>query len=1166
MVTFRVLGPIEAYSGDEELDLGGLRQRAVLGRLLVARGHVVPVDLLIHDLWADDASPNALSGLQVYVSRLRRVLEPDRPRGGQSRLLVTVTSGYALRAGPGQVDAWRFETLVRSAGEHLEAGDPARAIADLDTGLSLWHGTPYGGFADLHWAEAEVNRLTELRLVARERRADAGLRLGLHAETVTDLEGYTTEQPLREEGWRLLALGLYRCGRQGDALAALRRARAILSEELGIDPGPALRRLESDILAQDPGLDLPKRPDSGRSGIPAVTTGKPAADAAAAAGPGGTAGANMAGAPGPAGHLEPAAAAVPSLSEPSAEMDPPEAPHEPFLGREPEIERLMDAARASASGRLTIALVSGDAGAGKTTLTQQLAARLSRYGWLTAFGNCPDSSATPPGWAFVELLRGLVSQRGPGEYARLLAPLLDDTAAGADEDQVAGGYRLHRAVGGYLAAVARDTPLLIALEDLHWADDQTLAQLRSLPTVLASSRVMLVATYRDNELNDRQADALAALARQAPVRVGLAGLAPAAVAELVRAICTHEVDEAAVATIMEKTGGNPFFVRETARLLDSEAVGHSTAAATQVISRVPSGVRDVLRRRIARLPQSAQYILLQAAVIGRDVDVDVLVDVTGDEDAVVDAVEAGLLAGLITEPGPGRLRFDHDLVRDTLYGDASRLRRSRLHGHIAAAIERRSPGDVAALAHHFDAAGTADTAPKALHYSRLAAELAERRFAHREAATLWRQAIDAFDRDPARPDGEEGVRARLKLMLSLIRALALAGDMAAARSFRREAMEAAVPLRDKELTARVIASLAVPHKGISRDLGQTAWDIVDATEKALVELPTGEERLRASLLATLALELEGSAGDRGLAASLEAEELARRTGDPQVLALALSGRLRQSYVIPAVEERETIGRELLEVGERSGQVAVSALAHLVLMECSAARGDFAAADEHVAAGERLAKQYDLPAPAAVGAWYSGQKLMIEGRYAEAERAYREAARLTAKAGMLEGRQDLPLITTFCLHLVAGRADEMAEPLAEAHQRGAKWTTDAYALALAAAGHLPDARAIAASRPPVRPDFLYELVMTWRALAGMRLGDRARMQEAYDTLTPFADRIAGAGTGVVALWPVAETLGDLAVQLGLAEQAREHYRKALAVAERVGVPRWIDSARSRLQAV
>ncbi|MFB9892460.1 BTAD domain-containing putative transcriptional regulator [Planobispora takensis] len=1121
MVAFRVLGPVEAHSGDDALDLGGLRQRAVLARLLVARGQVVPVDSLLYDLWDDDAAKGAQSGLQVYISRLRRVLEPGRPRGGPNRLLVTVASGYALRIAPDQVDALRFESLVRAAGEQLDADDPGSARLGLEKALALWRGTPYSDFADQPWAEAEVNRLTELRLIARERHADTGLRLGMPAEAVPDLEALTTEHPLREEGWRLLGLGLYRCGRQGDALAALRKARTILADELGIDPGPALRKLESDILAQDPGLQLPVAPRQ----RPAV-----AADT-----------------------WPPRPTMIP--------VEPPPLEPEPFVGRDAELDRLVSAA--TRTSRFTVAVISGDAGAGKTTLVRQLTNRLSADGWGTASGACPDSSATPPGWAWVEILRTLVEVTGAGEYAPLLAPLLDDAAPVPDDDQASGGFRLHRAVGGYLASVARETPILLTLEDLHWADDQTLALLRALPSLLAGSRVLLLVTCRDSELTDQQADVLAALARLGPVRVALSGLDPKAVAELVRATCVREVDQEAVESIVERTRGNPFFVRETVRLLDAEAVG-DRATASEVLSGVPSGVRDVLRRRISRLPAAAQQILLQAAVIGRDVDVDVLVDVAGDEDAVVDAVEAALLAGLVTEPGPGMLRFDHDLVRDTLYSDASRLRRSRLHAAVAAVIERRNPSDVAALAHHYDAAGTAETAAKAVHYAGLAAEQAERRFAHREAATLWEQAIAAFDRSGA-AQTPETVHERLLLTLRLIKALALCGDMAAARRRRREAMEAARPLGNLELTARVAASLAVPHKGMARDFTRTAWEIVDVAEQALVELPSAEQSLRASLLATLALELEGSATSRGEQASLEAEELARRTGDPALLATALSGRLRQSYGITPVGEREVIGRELLEVGEASGQVAVQALAHLVLMECAAASGAFAEADAHVAAAEQLARQYGLPAPMAVGAWYAGQRLMIAGDFAGASQAYKEAARLTARAGMLEGRQDLPVITTFCLHLVDGKAGEMVELLAEAHQRGAKWTLDAYAVALASAGHMRDARALLAVKTPVRPDFLYELAMIWRALAGMLLDDRERMVEAYDTLKPFADRIAGAGTGVVALWPVALTLGDLALRLGFADAVKPHYEKALEVARRVGVPRWVEAAQRSLNA-
>src|SRR5262249_60407181 len=161
------------------------------------------------------------------------------------------------------------------------------------------------------------------------------------------------------------------------------------------------------------------------------------------------------------------------------------------------------------------------------------------------------------------------------------------------------------------------------------------------------------------------------------------------------------VDGETARAIAERTGGNPFFIKETARLLDSEG---ALAATTEV----PAGVREVLLRRIARLPATAQTILRQAAVLGADADADVLGDVaSAEEHVLLDAIEAGLLTGLVTEPGPGRIRFAHALVRDTLYQSLSRLRRSRLHARAAETIERHSPGQVAALAHHYAQAGTA---------------------------------------------------------------------------------------------------------------------------------------------------------------------------------------------------------------------------------------------------------------------------------------------------------------------------------------------------------------------------------------------------------------------------------------------------------------------------
>ncbi|WP_405994749.1 BTAD domain-containing putative transcriptional regulator [Streptomyces sp. NBC_00986] len=253
-VAFGVLGPVAAWDGaGDAIALKGPRHRAVLARLLVARRRVVPVPRLVEDLWAgqDEPPADAVGALRTFVAALRRALEPDRPPRTPARLLVTEGPGYALRAEPETVDAWRFERTVTAA-----ATLPAsHALNHLQEALSWWRGPVYADFADESWARAERSRLTELRLHAVERRAEAQLALGQAAEAVPDLDAHVAEHPWREDAWRLLALAFYRTGRQGDALAVLRRARALLAEQLGTDPGPALRRLEADILDQAPHLD-----------------------------------------------------------------------------------------------------------------------------------------------------------------------------------------------------------------------------------------------------------------------------------------------------------------------------------------------------------------------------------------------------------------------------------------------------------------------------------------------------------------------------------------------------------------------------------------------------------------------------------------------------------------------------------------------------------------------------------------------------------------------------------------------------------------------------------------------------------------------------------------------------------------------------------------------
>ncbi|MGP3940273.1 AfsR/SARP family transcriptional regulator [Streptomyces sp. 6N106] len=268
-VGFGVLGPVVAWDADgHAIALKGPRHRAVLARLIVARRRVVPVSRLVDDLWTEPP-PAAVGAVRTFVAALRRALEPQRPPRAPARLLVTEGPGYALRADVDTVDAWRFEQDVSAAATL----PPDGALPRLEEALSRWRGPAYAEFADEDWARGERSRLAELRLHAVERQAEARLALGRAAEAVPDLEAHLAEHPWREGAWRALALALYRTGRQGDALAALRRARTLLVEQLGVDPGPELRRLETDILGQAPHLD----PAAARSGAAAQVWAEAAA-------------------------------------------------------------------------------------------------------------------------------------------------------------------------------------------------------------------------------------------------------------------------------------------------------------------------------------------------------------------------------------------------------------------------------------------------------------------------------------------------------------------------------------------------------------------------------------------------------------------------------------------------------------------------------------------------------------------------------------------------------------------------------------------------------------------------------------------------------------------------------------------------------------------------
>ncbi|NHC12985.1 BTAD domain-containing putative transcriptional regulator [Motilibacter deserti] len=1084
MVTFRVLGPLEAYDGGRPLDLKGPRHRAVLARLLVARRRVVPVRRLIDDLW-EDPPEAALGAVQTFVGALRKALEPTRPPRTPSHLLVTAAPGYALRPAADAVDAWRFEDEVARSGALLDGGQAAEAHAVLDAALGSWSGGAYAEFADLPWARAEAARLDELRLLAVERRAAAALALGREAAAVPGLEAHAAAHPLREEAWRLLALALYRSGRQADALAAVRRAHDVLRAEVGADLGPALQQLQADILAQSPRLAL-VAPPPGAARPPAVEL----LQAPAPAAPGG-------------------------LNGPDNAV---------FVGRADELAQLERAAAAVlAYGRPHVALVSGVAGAGKTALARAAAGRLAAAGWAVAWGECPELAGAPAAWPWAQALR----------------------EAGVDwpEDAVPLPTRFARARAavGLVARATADRPLLVVLDDLQWADDDALALLVALSAAPAAGRLLVLGTYRSTELSPTLTEALGRLARHEPTRVYLGGLGLEQVAQLATAVGARPLSPEALRQMHVRSGGNPFFVRELLAVWDAEGEG--------ALQSVPPGVRDVLRHRLAGLPAAARTHLRQAAVLGVDPDLDVLAALAGDEELVLESVEAALLAGFLVESDAERLRFAHALVQETLYDELPQARRAQWHAAAGAYLVRERPDEVEAVAFHLVRAGSRAAPEDVAHYAAAAARSAERRTAVHEAARLWGEALAALDRW-----GSGGPRRQLEALMGRVRALAVTGRLAEARRHRAAALDAVESLDDPVLVAAVLGSFDVPAVWPVNDDDELSARIVDVAERALVRLPAGSDAERVRLLVTVAMERRADETPRGRAAADEAEQLARRLDDPLLLALALNARFLQAYARAGLApERAAIGAQLLQVaGEDDGLAPFAVLGHLVLLQSACALGDLDAADEHAAAVDRIAERYDLPAAGTFTAWYAALRLAVTGERAPAEAAYRRAAARLTGAGMAGVEHGILGLALATLHGGDGEPEECG-PYAE-------WVRP---VALLARGDRQAARAALDEVPTSPRDLLFEARSCLHLLAAVKLGELAAVERSYAALLPAADELAGAGSGLVTLGPVAEFLGRSAAALGRRDDAAAHFRQAVEVARRAGSARWEAAAAQAL---
>lgn len=720
----RVLGELCAARGGTHVDLGGRRQRAVLAALVIARGQVVPAGRLAECVWGDDAPERTAGALQSYVSHLRRRLEPDADARSRNAVIASAGPGYALRLGPDAVDAWRFEEAVAAATDQ----PPAEAVRTLDGALRLWRGPAFAEYGGEPWADTEIARLSELRSVAVERLLAARLDVDDPALIVGELEALVAGDPLREERWRLLVLALYRAQRQADALAALRRARDTLADALGVDPGPALRALEQEVLSQSPALDRTAATHTPSAVGPDPDASTPATSRAVgpAGGPGEAPGSDRAG---------PGAAPAPGPENGSGGPDPID-----LVDRGREVAVLQQAVDDVRSGEGRLVLIQGPAGIGKTRLLVE-ATRMARGAGCTSIS--ARGSRLERSFAFGAVRQLFESTLGDHGHAdRLLA----GAAASArnvfaqvdDNIRPEGSYAVLHGLYWLTVHLSADGPLLLAVDDVQWCDSASLRWLAYLVKRLEDLPVLVIATLRTGDILPHEAlldelalEPAATVLRPRP-------LTPAAVDRLVR----HQWGEAAdpfVAACHATTSGNPLLLRQLLRALQSEDVRPDVAHTDTVRAVGSRAVSSLIMLRLRRMPDDAIRVAHAVAVLGPRADLPTVAALArmaeGRTAAVIDLLVRN---EVLRDEQP--LVFVHPLVRDAVYEDLPTAERGLSHERAAHLLTERAEDAEQIAAHLLVAPRRGSGATVAT--LRAAARTAMARGASESAVVLLRRALD----------------------------------------------------------------------------------------------------------------------------------------------------------------------------------------------------------------------------------------------------------------------------------------------------------------------------------------------------------------------------------------------------------------------------------------
>jgi hypothetical protein len=769
-----------------------------------------------------------------------------------------------------------------------------------------------------------------------------------------------------------------------------------------------------------------------------------------------------------------------------------------YVGREELLGRLEQSRRQAAAGRCRAVLLCGEPGIGKTRTAAEVAQAAFAESAIVLYGRC-DEEVGAPYQPFAEALDWYTTHaaepilgRHPGELIRLqplLGARLPGLAAPVSSDPRSEEYLLFEATRSWLVELSRRQPVVLVIDDLHWASKPVLLLLLHVLRVAVAEgdavRLLVLGIYRDTELGRRHALAgVMADVRRLPgvEQLAMTGLSVAEVAEFISQAAGQELDEHGrrLAEILHaETEGNPFFVGEVLRhLVETGTVRRHDdrwVVADRGMVAVPEGVRDVVGRRLGRLAAQANEVLSVAAVVGRDFDMELLADLQDTpEDSLLDALDEAVQAGLIQETGADRYRFAHVLVRTTLYEELSATRRRRLHRRVGEAIEKLRPVDVVALAHHFSQAGPEpDARSRAVHYGLTAAEQALRARALGDAEARFHQVLRLLD-DPVTLKAP----ARIAALCGLGEAQRDQGNA----EFRTTLLEAGRLAQSTADVPMLVRAALANSRGLPSVIGAIDADRVAITEAALESVgpqPTAE---RARLLAHLAAELCFARDDRRrVALSDQAEDIARGLGDGGLLAWVLNRTGYAAFAPDRVKRLVARGEEATRLSDATGDPAQRVLSRYFWSGALLTIGDLPAFRQVTEA--MLAVSSDA---APTVQWFAqiaqARVAVIDGRFDDAQRINDDALRQAQDLGEPDGANWWGSIAVV-IELVRGGAATVVDVIGDFASQypdfPAWWVT--HAASLAAVGRTQEAREVLA-RHSADPEELLNDVFPFLAVS------------------------------------------------------------------------------------